>query len=295
MRTKIKYKLLSPLSHIGETASTGSYFQTVLTTQGRLPVITGNSTRGQIRDSAALHLLNTLDMKVDKEIFNVLFSGGNLSGTMKDDVERAKQIREYFPAVSLLGGGMGTMIMAGKLLVSFGYPVCRESEEYTGIESDLSWHELIDEIEFTRTDDTKNDVKAKKIVDINDDSGAGTASTQMRYSVQYIAAGTEIVQEFIALDGTTPLEIGALYAAICEWFKTPKLGGMASKGFGMFDAVVGDRDIVLSGGKITIKPEIADLIESYEKFVLEEGGEHISLLAAPKGGKKNGKKADSAN
>lgn len=73
MRTSIKYRLLSPVSHIGETASTGSYFQTVLTTQGRLPVITGNSTRGQIRDSAALHLLNTLGIKVDKEIFNVLF------------------------------------------------------------------------------------------------------------------------------------------------------------------------------------------------------------------------------
>lgn len=295
MNTNIKYRLLSPVSHIGETASTGSYFQTVLTTQGRLPVITGNSTRGQIRDSAALHLLNTLNIKVDKEIFNVLFSGGNLSGTMRDDVERAKQIRNYYPAVSLLGGGMGTMIMAGKLLVSFGYPVCAESEQFTGIESAQSWHEMIEEIEFTRTDDTKNDVKAGRIVNINDDSGAGTASTQMRYSVQYIAAGTEIVQNLITLDGITPLEIGALYAAICEWFKVPRLGGMAAKGFGLFDAVVGDRDIVLSGGRITLKPQIADLIDAYEAFVREEGGEHLSLLAAPKGGKKGGKKANNAD
>jgi hypothetical protein len=251
--------------------------------------------RGQIRDSAALHLLNTLDIKVDKEIFNVLFSGGNLSGTMRDDVERAKQIRNYYPAVSLLGGGMGTMIMAGKLLVSFGYPVCAESEQFTGIDSAQSWHEMIEEIEFTRTDDTKNDVKAGRIVNINDDSGAGTASTQMRYSVQYIAAGTEIVQNLITLDGTTPLEIGALYAAICEWFKVPRLGGMAAKGFGLFDAVVGDRDIVLSGGRITLKPQIADLIDAYEAFVREEGGEHLSLLAAPKGGKKGGKKANNAD
>ena len=161
MNTNIKYRLLSPVSHIGETASTGSYFQTVLTTQGRLPVITGNSTRGQIRDSAALHLLNTLDIKVDKEIFNVLFSGGNLSGTMRDDVERAKQIRNYYPAVSLLGGGMGTMIMAGKLLVSFGYPVCAESEQFTGIESAQSWHEMIEEIEFTRTDEYQERCKSR--------------------------------------------------------------------------------------------------------------------------------------
>lgn len=30
MNTNIKYRLLSPVSHIGETASTGSYFQTVI-------------------------------------------------------------------------------------------------------------------------------------------------------------------------------------------------------------------------------------------------------------------------
>lgn len=38
MRKRIKYKMLAPVSHIGETASTGSYFQTVLTADGRVPV-----------------------------------------------------------------------------------------------------------------------------------------------------------------------------------------------------------------------------------------------------------------
>ena len=70
---------------------------------------------------------------------------------------------------------------------------------------------------------------------------------------------------------------------------------MAAKGFGLFDAVVGDRDIVLSGGRITLKPQIADLIDAYEAFVREEGGEHLSLLAEPKGGKKGGKKANNAD
>ena len=76
MKIRIKYKLLAPLSHIGETASTGSYFQTVLTSVGKVPVITGNSIRGQIRDSIALDLLCRLNCQVDKEAFNVLFSGG---------------------------------------------------------------------------------------------------------------------------------------------------------------------------------------------------------------------------
>lgn len=107
MKKRMKYKMLSPLSHIGETASTGSYFQTILTASGRVPVITGNSIRGQLRDSMALHLLELLDTKVSKDTFNILFSGGNINGAMKDDVEKAKKIREHFPLVSLMGGGLG--------------------------------------------------------------------------------------------------------------------------------------------------------------------------------------------
>ena len=90
MKIRIKYKLLAPLSHIGETASTGSYFQTVLTSVGKVPVITGNSIRGQIRDSIALDLLCRLNCQVDKEAFNVLFFVLYISGTMREDVEKPK-------------------------------------------------------------------------------------------------------------------------------------------------------------------------------------------------------------
>ena len=165
MKMRMRYKMLPPVSHIGETASSGSYFQTVLTSFGRVPVITGNSIRGQLRDSMALHLLDLLDVKVSKETFHILFSGGNINGTMKDDVEKAKKIREAFPSISLLGGGLGDMIMSGKMISSFAYPICRETEEITGIYSELSWHSLIDEMEFTRTDDSKNDKLSGHILD----------------------------------------------------------------------------------------------------------------------------------
>ena len=85
---KIRYKLRSPASHIGETASTGSYFQTIKTSSGRLPIITGNSVRGILRDCGAKELLDRLGIAVDKDIFHILFSGGNLNGTVKMDVEK---------------------------------------------------------------------------------------------------------------------------------------------------------------------------------------------------------------
>ena len=293
MKIRIKYKLLAPLSHIGETASTGSYFQTVLTSVGKVPVITGNSIRGQIRDSIALDLLCRLNCQVDKEAFNVLFSGGNISGTMREDVEKAKNIRKHFPGISLLGGGLGDMIMSGKMLSSFAYPVCRETNSITGEDGELSWHSLIDEIEFTRTDDTKNDQKATWIVDAGEELNA-KASTQMRFSVQYIAAGTEFVQDIIFLDGITELELGAFYAGLEKWFEAPRLGGMAAKGFGFFDAEVGESDIVLCHGEITMSENIQSLINSYAEFVRQEGTEWIHLLST-KGGKKSGKKTNSAD
>ena len=57
MKIDIRYTMTAPLSHIGETASTGAYFNMVRTASGRLPVVTGNSIRGQIRDAGAGELL----------------------------------------------------------------------------------------------------------------------------------------------------------------------------------------------------------------------------------------------
>lgn len=295
MKMKIKYKMLAPVSHIGETASTGSYFQTVLTADGRVPVITGNSVRGQLRDSMAAHLLDTmgdgslLGVKVSKDVFNILFSGGNINGAMKDDVEKAKNVRAHFPLVSLMGGGLGDMIMAGKLICSFAYPVCKETESITSIESGISWHSLIDEMEFTRTDDGKNDQLAAYMQDTGEEKTA-KSSTQMRYSVQYMAAGTEFVQDFIFLDGVTDLELGAFYAGLRQWFKVPRLGGMAAKGFGLFDAELVGQELSVKNGTVAIGAP-GKLIEKYEDLIRTEGAEYLSLFDTKKE-KKNGKKGD---
>lgn len=290
MKKRIMYKMISPISHIGETASTGSYFQTVLTASGRVPVITGNSIRGQLRDSMALHLLELLDTKVSKDTFNILFSGGNINGAMKDDVEKAKNIRAHFPLVSLMGGGLGDMIMAGKLISTFAYPVCKETFEITGIDSPLSWHSLIDEMEFTRTDDGKNDRLADYMTDAAEEKSA-KASTQMRYSVQYMAAGTEFVQDFRFLDGVTDLELGAFFAGLRKWFEVPTLGGMAAKGFGLFDAHMDDDSISVTNGEIKVSSETEKLISDYEDFIRAQGAETLNLFDTKKE-KKNGKKAD---
>lgn len=120
------------------------------------------------------------------------------------------------------------------------------------------------------------------------------ASTQMRYSVQYMAAGTEFVQDFVFLSGTTRLERGAFYAGIHKWFEAPRLGGMAAKGFGLFDANLEDGSITVTNGITRIAPSIEELMVSYVDFIRSEGAEYLSLFDTKKE-KKNGKKADKAD
>lgn len=284
---RIKYTLTAPLSHIGETSSVGSYFQTVNTAYGRIPVVTGNSVRGILRDKLAAHLLSTLNISVDKETFNVLFSGGNISGSTKNDVERAKLVREHFPAVSLLGAGLGTMMMSGNLVSGFLYPVCTESQPITGLEASESWHEFIDEMEFTRFDDTKIDKNLGMIIDINEDKKA-KASTQMRFSVQYIAIGTEFIQDITLLDSATEIEEAALYTALYEWFNCPTLGGMRAKGFGVFNAETDGISVI--NNEVKIDSYVEEKIKEYNSFITNDKSEEWLYLLT--GGKSNGKKSD---
>lgn len=282
-KINLTYTMTAPVSHIGQTASVGAYFNTLTTAYGELPVITGNSVRGTLRDFGAKKILDVYGKPVDKEIFNVLFSGGNISGSTKNDVARATQVRQHFPHISLLGAGLGTMIMAGTLLSGFLYPVCEESSRITHIDSNISWHELMGEIEFTRMDDSKDDSKSLYIKDVDAEQKA-KASTQMRTSVQYMAAGTTFVQELVLLDSSGEMEEAALYSALAEWFKVHSIGGMRAKGFGFFDATSDEISVI--DGKITMSDRVKNLIEVYEDFLeAEDLEETLELLGT--GGKKN--------
>lgn len=285
MKIRVKYTMRAPVSHIGEVSSTGSYFQTILTSSGKLPIITGNSVRGILRDCGAKYILDKLGEKVPKEAFNILFSGGNINGAMKNDVAKAKAVRDHFPFISLFGAGLGDMIMAGKICVGNLYPLCAETAEMLEEDCDgISWRSLIDEIEFTRSDDGKNDILAGYMENPEEEKQA-KASTQMRFSVQYMAAGTTFVQDIHLFDNCTDLEIGALFSAMYEWFKIPRMGGMSGKGFGLFDAQT-DCGIDVVNGKIFTTPDIEASIKHYEAFIAEDNtGEWIHLI----GGEKHGK------
>ena len=80
--------------------------------------------------------------------------------------------------------------------------------------------------------------------------------------------------------------MGAFYSAIVEWFKLPKIGGMASKGFGTFLATVGDNLVVVDDSGIQICDDVKSLISSYNDFIKSEGCEFIDILGSGKSAKK---------
>jgi hypothetical protein len=97
-----------------------------------VPVISGNSSRGKMRDISALDVLTKEDytkIKVDLESHLLLFSGGALESVGADkklNLEKVRKMRNDMPALSILGCSIGNIILPGKLQVGKMYPICKE-------------------------------------------------------------------------------------------------------------------------------------------------------------------------
>ncbi|MEK3645843.1 hypothetical protein [Aeribacillus sp. FSL M8-0235] len=308
-RIETIYTLLQPLSHIGESESTQSFLNTTTVVNDGKPeevfVYTGNALRGMLRDCGARYLLNKLEIQVPLKAFHLLFSGGSIGGAQSLDIDQAKIIRKALPFVSLFGGGVGNQILDGKLKQTFAYPICRETN---GIlpsyveKSDYSWRHFTNVIEFSRKDDEKNVNIADQFLLNNEETlllegdskkkKKDEPATQMRYGVEYLAAGTKLWHRWDII--CNELELGAFVSAIHEWQKQPYLGGMSGKGFGLVKADMDlitedDREPFASIGQEFIQlgntakqakdTYDAHLKEMYDTYLIDKKEEFTKLLA----------------
>jgi len=309
-RIETIYTLLQPLSHIGESESTQSFLNTTTVVNDGVPeevfVYTGNALRGMLRDCGARYLLNKLDIRVPLKAFHLLFSGGSIGGAQSLDIDQARVIRKALPFVSLFGGGVGNQILDGKLKQTFVYPICRETNNIipSYIEkSDYSWRHFTNVIEFSRKDDEKNVNLAEQFLINNEEiqliegenkkkKEKDGPATQMRYGVEYLAAGTKLWHRWDII--CDELELGAFVSALHEWQKQPYLGGMSGKGFGL---VAAEMDLVKEDGRETfaqIGQEFiklgataehakaaydAHLQEMYDTYLIDNKEEFTKLLA----------------
>lgn len=171
--------LLTSLSHIGESRGINAKLrrEKVIQPDGsdeEVPIVSGNSIRGILRDRGMLHMLKVLGYGVNEETgevnglslpaFYFLFSGGTLTrdlGNRGLDIDEARKWRNLIPLVALFGGAMGNQIMPGKAKIGKAIPICKETKHLLPerfAEGNLvSIWDLCQEEAYTRRDDEKNE------------------------------------------------------------------------------------------------------------------------------------------
>lgn len=297
MKIETVYSLKQPLSHSEGKESNSEFLKTIRVLNGtektEVFAYTGNAIRGKWRDCGATHLLRTLGAKAGKKMFYVLFCGGSIAGEQKQDVEQARYIREKIPLISLLGGGLGNQILAGKISQSFALPVCKETREiipqdnkyidYSALST--SWKAMTNTIEFTRKDDMKDANKREEFI-VNEDTEKNKDDNpvQMLYEIEYMIPGTRLYHT-ATIDGTD-IEKGAFVSCIVEWAKNPVLGGKAAAGFGLTDMYMtadGEDYIKIIDGNLELSLLAQQQFTDYQNFIQENAEEIIKIVGGKDG------------
>ncbi len=316
-----KITLLAPLSHIGESLGIDSYLSTdtIIGPDGQ-PVecflYSGNSFRGILRDMAAKYLLDNLGgVAVPVETFHLLFSGGSIGGAQSLDIDQARAYRKMLPAFSIFGGGVGNQIMEGKLKIGSMYPLVRECQRVIPAkyrdEAAPSWKKWTYEKSYTRRDDSKQENMRKYIAE-PDGLPAGPKqqglllgdvteptepkkkekdgpATQMRYTVELLAAGAVMYQR-VYLQDMSDLELGAFVSALHEFQKAPIIGGKGGTGHGLCEieydwSYPGDQEprgvfLKVSENMLWLSKPAEDAKQGYDDFLHQVYNDYLENNAS---------------
>lgn len=239
-----------------------------------VPVVSGNSVRGKLRDVAAKEMLDLLGeenapLRVRIEVFQLLFSGGALtSGNNADDVDQYRQMRENLIHVSLFGGAWGNAILPGKMKVNPLIPIAKETAhivppQFHGEQALPSVFTYLQMDMYTRKENSK-DAEFEPYLEKPEDGDRGRTS-QMLYYLQSISAGTPFYWK-VVLEDVTPEEFDFFISVLRRFERIPVVGGKSAVGFGQIEFKdVTWRDVTKEGDVLTIGEETTESM--YVKFV----------------------------
>lgn len=283
MEVKAIYKTTAPLSHIKESVSNFSSFNQIKIFADDelidLPIITANSLRGALRNAGAEYILTVLGCQVSKPVFHILFSAGSISSTIVNDIDKAIAIRKQHPFISIFGGCVCDMMLQGKMQFTNLYPVVKETKDITKIDSNISYKQLLSDLQLVKTDDSKNDLLNKYI---NGDY-AEDVKTQMIYETEYLTVGTKLFQT-ITLKYLNELEFGAFIASLWNWLQNDAcLGGKSNVGFGFFEADFDFEDygkIIYENKQLRVDAPLQKLMNAYTDYLLsnKDNKEYFDIL-----------------
>lgn len=217
-----------------------------------IPVISGNSIRGKLRDLAAIDILTKKDgvkVQVDADNFNLLFSGGSLEsvGNKQLDIEKVRQMRKDIPMISILGCSIGNIILPGKVDIGKMIPICKETlhiipKKFHGDSEIKSIWDYCQVEMNVRKDDTKDENKREFIK--RECLTENLSGGQMMYHIETIVSGTRFYWK-ICLRDTTDIETGAFLSILQSWSaQSSQIGGNGRVGHGKLKVDLTETSVV---------------------------------------------------
>jgi RAMP superfamily. len=236
---------LSPIFH-GGNEKTGSVVllnRLKFLVNGRptdVPIVSGNQVRGRLRRLLSRDFLELAGYQLDlsqrkhQKLYHTLFAGGVLTAVEEEesgviDLNLKSRIVKYILPVRLFGASYANQMVEGRVLIGHLLPVCRELREFIGVDSDVSFYQLITRMFQTRRDELRVPVKKKE-------SGGEEEEEAVQMIVEYecFAPGTRFHHEIIleTTRDSEELDLSTLYRAVELWKQKPFIGGKSSIGFG---------------------------------------------------------------
>lgn len=193
-----------------------------------IPVVSGNSLRGQLRDLLAQDFLDRLSedgdtLEISDTLSHSFYSGGSLertAGPSKLNRKMLHGLREYIPPLSLFGTAIGDQIPEGRVDIGQLLPVGSETNSYTGRDAAESVFELREKTFYTRKDDRIGGRQE------------GEDAQQMKFEVQILIPGTRLHHDLTLRSGHSDRTAACLGHAFDLFSERPRIGGMASRGHG---------------------------------------------------------------
>lgn len=245
----------------------------------RVPIVTADAARHQLREAAALATLSAAGMlgegkaNLTTSALRMLFAGGMLTG--KGDpsnvkLDELRKLVEFVPSLGLFGGCVNSQMIAGQIQVSDMVLLCtetldfapewiRESEHAKNL---LSWRDYLDEEQRVRFDPEINREKqrllapgardfverkleAKDRAHDEDNAVAKEAakSTMLPRTCEVIIPGVLFYWE---VEATTwnALELDTLHVALKAALSRFRIGGKQGTKHGVLRAVAMDGSIL---------------------------------------------------
>jgi hypothetical protein len=200
-----------------------------------VPIVSGNQVRGRLRRLLTADFLELTGYRMDlgqksyQKLYHTLFVGGVLEAVEEEsesavvDLNLKFRIVKYILPLRLFGCSYANQMIEGRVLVGHMLPICRELREYTSVDSDISFYQLIARAFQTRRDELR-------VTRAEEDEQA----VQALIEYECFAPGTKFYHE-IRLETTREeelLDLSTLYRAVELWKMNPFIGGKSSVGFG---------------------------------------------------------------